>query len=66
MNRATRCDPHWEEHMKDSLACLSCIVTLTGCITALCLYLKQVRGTFNFGEERNSLMRVILEMQMIA
>lgn len=87
MDRAKQHDPHREEHMKDSLACLSCAATLTGCITVLCLYLKQARGTkekryvwlcacvfwlmrgwiqVSTLERRNSLMRVILEMQMTA
>lgn len=41
----TQHDPQWEEHMKDSLACLSCMVSLVGCITVLLLYLKQARDT---------------------
>lgn len=45
MNLATQHDPHREEHMKDSLACISCVVTLAGYITVLCLYLKQARDT---------------------
>lgn len=32
--------PHREEHMKDVLAFLSCILILAGCITALCPYLS--------------------------
>lgn len=45
MNHITQHHPHWEVHMKGSLACLSCIVTPAGCITALRLYLKQARDT---------------------
>lgn len=41
----TQHDPQWEEHMKDSLACLSCMVSLAGCITVLLLYLTQARDT---------------------
>ena len=68
--------------MKDSLACLSCVVTLARCITVLRLFLKQakekgicvcvrvfrlMRGWIQvLASERNSLLRVIVEMQMTA